>query len=533
MNFSADARNSKLNISKANNCNFAIPEKPVLQIELFLLPLQIYIAPLNQPYFPHACKPSSFEPLSLFVSLYDSMASVHAKVLQSLSHQHQCQISAGKLNPVRAAQGTPPLAQLLSHTRLWRLDLPDEASLDQMLQEVQIESRYSDVSDFAQVEVDEGTGHIVQGGKKVGDFAWWGDGMQALVLEVEVVKSQGVGLGETRKWIMCQKVDDDQSVGGGPAGGEGARRNAQLRSNRNHVRNSFLTCIDGQAGAGSSQEVQEEISRRLKLDLLTLFNPDSKRGQVGLKNLGNTCYMNSILQCMQSNEAVMRYFLLEIYQFQLNRKSLFGTKGKLAIAFGDLIADLYVGNKSVINPKDIKRIISQKATQFRGYSQHDSQEFLSCLLETLHEDLNEVQHKPYIQYDHNVSEFNDKQISELYWQHFISRERSLLIDSFYGQLKSKLQCTQCGHLSLTFDPFNILSLPVPNQKLIEVSFKYVPYHYGSSSRMIEFKMNALEYTTVYELKNKMEQHFAAQSKHKEKAADDSQAPFICVYSPEL
>lgn len=75
---------------------------------------------------------------------------------------------------------------------------------------------------------------------------------------------------------------------------------------------------------------------------------------------------------------------------------MFGTKGKLAIAFGDLVADSYIGNKASITPKDIKRIISQRATQFRGYSQHDSQEFLSCFLETLHEDLNEIQSKPYI-----------------------------------------------------------------------------------------------------------------------------------------
>lgn len=149
MNFSAEIRNSKVNLSRANNGNHAIPEKPLLQIELYLLPLQIYIAPVNQPYFPHTSKPSTFEPLTLFISLFDTIASVHSKVLQSLSHQHQNLIANGKLNTVRAAQGTPPLALLLSHSRLWRVETSDEASLDQMLQEVQIESRYSDVSDFA------------------------------------------------------------------------------------------------------------------------------------------------------------------------------------------------------------------------------------------------------------------------------------------------------------------------------------------------------------------------------------------------
>lgn len=170
MNFSAEIKTSKFNVSKMNNPNLAIPVKPLLQIELYLHPLQIYVAPVNQPYFPHTSKPSTFEPLTLFVSLFETMASVHSKVLQSLSHHHQGLIANGKVNTVRAAQGTPPLALLLSHSRLWRVEMPDEGSLDQMLQEVQIESRYSDVSDFAQVEIEEGSGHVVEGEKKVKEY---------------------------------------------------------------------------------------------------------------------------------------------------------------------------------------------------------------------------------------------------------------------------------------------------------------------------------------------------------------------------
>ena len=116
--------------------------------------------------------------------------------------------------------------------------------------------------------------------------------------------------------------------------------------------------------------------------------------------------MNSVIQCLSSNETVVKYFFFEIYKFHLNQTSRFGTKGKLAIAYADLVSEMYLGNEeashvSAISPWDIKRIIAQKANQFMGFVQHDSQEFLSALLEILHEDLNQVHQKPYLQYNNS------------------------------------------------------------------------------------------------------------------------------------
>jgi ubiquitin carboxyl-terminal hydrolase 6/32 len=85
---------------------------------------------------------------------------------------------------------------------------------------------------------------------------------------------------------------------------------------------------------------------------------------------------------------------------------------------------------------------------------------LSFLLETLHEDLNSVTKKPYIEYK-NSENRPDEEVSREFWDGFKKREKSIFVDLFYGQLKSKVQCTKCNYISISFDPFNIISLPIP------------------------------------------------------------------------
>ena len=80
----------------------------------------------------------------------------------------------------------------------------------------------------------------------------------------------------------------------------------------------------------------------------------------------------------------------------------------------------------------------------------------------------------------------------------LKREKSIFVDLFYGQLKSRVQCTQCDHVSLTFDPFNVLSVPIPAQKNQTFTVKYLPYNIGE--RPVEFQLCVGEYVTVSEIK---------------------------------
>ena len=62
---------------------------------------------------------------------------------------------------------------------------------------------------------------------------------------------------------------------------------------------------------------------------------------------------------------------------------------------------------------------------------------LSGLLETMHEDVNEISKKPYVEYK-DSGDRADEEISKEFWDGFRRREKSIFVDIFYGQLKSRV-----------------------------------------------------------------------------------------------
>lgn len=87
------------------------------------------------------------------------------------------------------------------------------------------------------------------------------------------------------------------------------------------------------------------------------------------------------------------------------------------------------------------------ASQFSGNEQHDSQEFLTSLLDGLHEDLNRVLHKPSNtatpEREAELEKLPVQIASEREWQIYRMRNDSLVVDFFQGQFRNKLECQTC------------------------------------------------------------------------------------------
>ena len=175
------------------------------------------------------------------------------------------------------------------------------------------------------------------------------------------------------------------------------------------------------------------------LGLSTSASGKSKRkGLCGLRNLGNTCFMNSALQCLSNTVPLKNYFISGTYASHINTTNPLGTKGKLVNNFATLIKEMWSGG-SHYSPVNFKYAISQFAPQFSGYNQHDSQELIAFLLDGLHEDLNRVKNKPYIELKDSDGR-PDAVVAKESWEHHLKRNESIIVDLFQGQLKSTLIC---------------------------------------------------------------------------------------------
>ncbi|KAL7596268.1 hypothetical protein Lser_V15G28628 [Lactuca serriola] len=186
-------------------------------------------------------------------------------------------------------------------------------------------------------------------------------------------------------------------------------------------------------------------------------------GLTGLYNLGNTCFMNSAIQCLGHTSHLVDYFLGD-FRKDLNFENPLGVNGKLALAFGDLLRQLWTPGATAVAPRAFKSRLAGFAPQFSGYNQHDSQEFLAFLLDGLHEDLNRVKIKPYNEIK-DVDGISDKEVADEHWRNHLARNDSIIVDMCQGQYRSTLICPLCKKHSVTFDPFIYLSLPLPSTSM--------------------------------------------------------------------
>ena len=185
-----------------------------------------------------------------------------------------------------------------------------------------------------------------------------------------------------------------------------------------------------------------------------------KRGKVGLMNLGNSCYMNSCLQCLSHISPLVGYVLSERYQLELNKENRDGTGGLLTNELFSLFKELWLDSRSYISPVGIKRVLGKLNSDYMGMQQHDAHEVTMLILDKLHEDLNRVHEKPYtINPEGDGS--NDDAIAIEAWDKHLLRENSVIQELIGGLVRNEVNCLICNKTNIQFDYQQTIQLAIP------------------------------------------------------------------------
>ncbi|KAL0215297.1 hypothetical protein P9112_007481 [Eukaryota sp. TZLM1-RC] len=206
------------------------------------------------------------------------------------------------------------------------------------------------------------------------------------------------------------------------------------------------------------------------------------KGVTGLSNLGNTCFMNSIIQCVSHCTPLTEFCLSDQFKKDLNTTNPIGSGGKIASAWRETVNALWNGSSSVYTPTRLKSEIGKVAPQFLGYRQHDSQEFLLFLLDNLHEDLNRIINKPYFTED--ITTTDEEEIARESIRRYKARNESVVSELFTGLFKSELHCPSCDKIAVTFDPTNQIAVPIPDRSNFSLSLKVAAFDFQQKKMVI-------------------------------------------------
>ncbi|KAI7863446.1 hypothetical protein BDF14DRAFT_1844329 [Spinellus fusiger] len=161
----------------------------------------------------------------------------------------------------------------------------------------------------------------------------------------------------------------------------------------------------------------------------------SCQGIRGLCNMGNTCFMNVILQSLVHNPLLKAYFLSDRHN-----PSHCESKYCMCCEMNNLFKQIYSSEKGPYGPCSFLQSMWMSLKELAGYAQQDAHEFFISALNNIHAGC-----------EGNA----------------MTGCQCIIHTTFAGVLQSNVTCLRCGNVTTTYDPMLDISLglrPVERKK---------------------------------------------------------------------
>lgn len=189
-----------------------------------------------------------------------------------------------------------------------------------------------------------------------------------------------------------------------------------------------------------------------------------EKGLSGLVNLGNTCFMNSILQCLSHTLKLTDFFLS--CQFKNEDKEHLNVRRdewRFVMCYLNLIINMWESN-GVIKPKSFLNALGNFEQKYTVRAQQDSHECLLHILDLLHKGLS---YEIVVDIIGDVQNDADRLMKKSIecWTECFKKNYSSIIDFFYGQFFDEIQCKMCNSVETVFTPHNTLAVDISGDNL--------------------------------------------------------------------
>lgn len=214
--------------------------------------------------------------------------------------------------------------------------------------------------------------------------------------------------------------------------------------NKNDLKNNIENIVEDSL---HKQKKQHELK-------LKLFSGE-KYGRVGLKNIGNTCYINSVLQILKN-----------IPKFTYNFSKLNNTSDKFLNSLNNLLINICKATNYPFTPNEFKECLGLENKKFSGNAQFDSTIFYISLLNIIDKKLYQAKKDNYQKIDMKKYEkISLQERFEIWKNNYLSKHQSFIYEFFYIYYVSEFGCNHCSNKTQQiFQAMNFLDFPIMNEK---------------------------------------------------------------------